>query len=279
MTSHAGSMSNNVKPTSEMDAERLKEAVEQVSEYVHEDNDGVLLLARPRQETTQQLSASTIEFILATIAILDKEDDIAAESIGHVLFEFQQPTSRRPTTRMQARKEAAEIRGVSAFMKKTPSLHSTFRLWISTGGISGTAKREREVYQSINSLIMFVAQCIKLYYLSLNTPDSDSFPSDGCLVYSYLQQDIKPKGGDDALRIDIGLVTAQLKPGMETELDERSAKYEYIFAVAEVKLKSRPSDINDAFAQLLRYTRNIHKWQANRRFAWGLTVWSRYSRS
>ncbi|KAJ2506547.1 hypothetical protein H4217_009000 [Coemansia sp. RSA 1939] len=119
---------------------------------------------------------------------------------------------------------------------------------------------------------MFVAQCIKLYYLSLNTPDSDSFPSDGCLVYSYLQQDIKPKGGDDALRIDIGLVTAQLKPGMETELDERSAKYEYIFAVAEVKLKSRPSDINDAFAQLLRYTRNIHKWQANRRFAWDLTV-------
>ncbi|KAJ2608336.1 hypothetical protein EV177_005029 [Coemansia sp. RSA 1804] len=180
---------------------------------------------------------------------------------------------------MQARKEAAENRGVSGFMKKTPSLHSEFRSWISTGAISGTAKREREVYQSINSLITFVAQCIKLYYLSLNTPDSDSFPSDGCLVYPCSQQDIKPKGGDDASRIDIGLVTAQLKPGMETELDERSAEYEYIFAVAEVKLKSRPSDVNNAFAQLLRYTCKIYKWQANRRFAWGLTVWSRYSRS
>ncbi|KAJ2507410.1 hypothetical protein GGI11_006362, partial [Coemansia sp. RSA 2049] len=58
---------------------------------------------------------------------------------------------------------------------------------------------------------MFVAQCIKLYYLSLNTPDSDSFPSDGCLVYPCSQQDIKPKGGDDASRIDIGLVTEPLK--------------------------------------------------------------------
>ncbi|KAJ2657007.1 hypothetical protein IWW48_004721 [Coemansia sp. RSA 1200] len=272
MTSHAGSMSNKMKPTNEMDAERLKEAVEQVSEYVHEDKDGVLLLAQPRQETTQQLSANIVGFILATIAILDKEDSIAAESTGRLLFEFQQQTSRRQVTRMQARKEAAEIHGVSDFVQKTQSLHSEFRSWIPTVGISGTAKRERDIYQRINNLIMFVAQCIEFYHLSLNTPDSDSFPSDGCLIYPYSQQDIKPKGGDDGSRIDIGLVTAPIKPGMKTELKEPSVEYEDIFAIAEVKLKSSTSDVNNAFAQLLRYTRNIYKWQVNRRFAWGLTV-------
>ncbi|KAJ1675920.1 hypothetical protein EV182_000307, partial [Spiromyces aspiralis] len=77
-----------------------------------------------------------------------------------------------------------------------------------------------------------------------------------------------PEGSDGGTRIDVGLV--EMSPdGTLAELDKSPGCYE-LFAVIEAKCSVSGED--EAFEQLLLYTRQLYALQHDRRFAWGVIV-------
>ncbi|KAJ1674340.1 hypothetical protein EV182_003480 [Spiromyces aspiralis] len=88
------------------------------------------------------------------------------------------------------------------------------------------------------------------------------------LVVEKVQADVKPKGSDGSIRINVKLIEVLLD-GTLAKVDKPPSYYE-LFAVIEAKCSM--SKENRAFEQLLVYTQQLYTLQHNRRFAWGMVV-------
>ncbi|KAJ2308554.1 hypothetical protein IWW55_000364 [Coemansia sp. RSA 2706] len=78
--------------------------------------------------------------------------------------------------------------------------------------------------------------------------------------------DLKPTGSDERIRIDGALHSCANASSSDNKL---RPEYRDIVLVAEAKWY-REQD--EAYAQLIRYTRQVYANQPNRRFAWGVTI-------
>ncbi|KAJ2318496.1 hypothetical protein IWW52_002525 [Coemansia sp. RSA 2704] len=78
--------------------------------------------------------------------------------------------------------------------------------------------------------------------------------------------DMKPTGSDERIRIDGALHSCANASSSDNKL---RPEYRDIVLVAEAKWY-REQD--EAYAQLIRYTRQVYANQPNRRFAWGVTI-------
>ncbi|KAJ1675629.1 hypothetical protein EV182_000891 [Spiromyces aspiralis] len=131
---------------------------------------------------------------------------------------------------------------------------------------------ERAMYPYIIAFINFVAKKVQGSFPTANrrSRNSSSPPSliPPRLIYACKNTDVKPKDSDGGTRIDIGLV--EVSPDGTLANVAKSPSYYELFAVIEAKRSVSGED--EAFEQLLLYTRQLYALQHDRRFAWGVVV-------
>ncbi|KAJ2869977.1 hypothetical protein GGH93_005922 [Coemansia aciculifera] len=123
-------------------------------------------------------------------------------------------------------------------------------------------RSEKDMYDPIRSFITYVVRHVK-DRLSLSSV-SEEVRGECHLIHPVEITDYKP---DDSTRIDIGLANTKYNAAIEMCF---RASYYQLRAIFEVK--KCKDDVDEAFAQLHEYTRQMFAEQHNLRFALGFTV-------
>ncbi|KAJ1672536.1 hypothetical protein EV182_006985, partial [Spiromyces aspiralis] len=139
---------------------------------------------------------------------------------------------------------------------------------------------ERAMYPCIIAFIYFVAEKLQDSLPTANRRSRNSSPllspspptptptTPPRLICACADTDVKPEGSDGGTRIDVGLV--EVSPDGTLANVAKSPSYYELFAVLEAKRSVSGED--EAFEQLLLYTRQLYASQHDRRFAWGVVV-------
>ncbi|KAJ2706039.1 hypothetical protein FB645_001902 [Coemansia sp. IMI 203386] len=133
---------------------------------------------------------------------------------------------------------------------------------------------EKRMYPAIESLLAFVSVAIKKAHEQITEATDTSFsqPLPRSLATPN-QFDRKPAGADSNHRIDMALNTKHEPSAIVDENSKQdSQRPDYSDMLAVLEAKSSVDKQDDAYAQLIEYSRNIYPHQHNRRFVWGLTV-------
>ncbi|ORX66518.1 hypothetical protein DL89DRAFT_324939 [Linderina pennispora] len=179
----------------------------------------------------------------------------------------ESPRSRRLRTRGYKAKRRE-------FLESLRGILEELQVWVrhhNKGKAGG--KKETKLYAPFQSFVHFVAPFVKFLFDKLGL--GMLFPSvvhQRCII-CYPKTNRKPLCGDDDRKIDIGLTTC--RPGdLEEQLPDMS--YADIFAIVEAKYSNTRKDKNDAYKQLVDYSRHMYAAQPNRRFILGQTfLWNR----
>ncbi|PIA14155.1 hypothetical protein COEREDRAFT_17080 [Coemansia reversa NRRL 1564] len=136
-----------------------------------------------------------------------------------------------------------------------------FRSWI-LGKLKKDNKLELAISEAYSAFVRFIAYRVEAEMERSN--GRLAFPK---RVILPCNRDLKPSDSDEDIRVDTIFVSRTNT--LEAETLER-VKYRSAFALTEIKTSSRL--LNDAYKQLLRYTRQVYATQHNRRFAWGFVL-------
>ncbi|KAJ1957246.1 hypothetical protein EC988_000929, partial [Linderina pennispora] len=180
---------------------------------------------------------------------------------------------RKGTKDESLRSRRLRTRGYKAkrreFLESLQGILEELQVWVrhhNKGKAGG--KKETKLYTPFQSFVHFVAPFVKFLFDKLGL--STLFPSvvhQRCII-CYPKTNRKPLCGDDDRKIDIGLTTC--RPGdLEEQLPDMS--YADIFAIVEAKYSNTRKDKNDAYKQLVDYSRHMYAAQPNRRFILGQT--------
>ncbi|KAJ2603092.1 hypothetical protein H4R99_002470 [Coemansia sp. RSA 1722] len=150
--------------------------------------------------------------------------------------------------------------------EKTPFLYLTSHV--------ATSLDEKRMYPAIESLLAFISVAINQAHEQITEATDTGFsqPLPRSLATPN-QFDRKPAGADSNHRIDMALNTKHVPSAIVDEngkQDSQRPDYSDMLAVLEAKGSVDKQD--DAYAQLIEYSRNIYPHQHNRRLVWGLTV-------
>ncbi|KAJ2485003.1 hypothetical protein IWW37_006056, partial [Coemansia sp. RSA 2050] len=156
----------------------------------------------------------------------------------------------------------------SALLREKLGLAKRWLLWQSIND-------EKDMYKSIRALGEFVALVVK-GRLGSSAEANSSSGLGRRLVLPSSKSDFKPIDADDKMRIDMGLTCA--KPDSKARALRGQVSYYELLAVIEAKVKDGNSGFEQAFKQLIVYTRQMFQQQHNLRFAWGITASGRDAR-
>ncbi|KAJ1999139.1 hypothetical protein GGI04_004702 [Coemansia thaxteri] len=136
---------------------------------------------------------------------------------------------------------------------------------------SGAKSKEAQLYRPISAFVDYVAYWVDAELSTALASDTGLGRSrnEFRLIRPTTKTDYKPDDPDNGTKIDIGLCSTAV--GNPTDAVGR-AMFSRLMAVVEVKLSSGGSSVNDSFAQLYEYTRQVYAEQFDLRFAWGVTV-------
>ncbi|KAJ1936313.1 hypothetical protein GGF37_005660 [Kickxella alabastrina] len=141
---------------------------------------------------------------------------------------------------------------------------------------------ERSMYPCITALLCFIARAIQ--WLDQHKTPSGNQSLLRRLVLPSCTADTVLEDAQDAERIDIGV---ELKPrdapvcdtvfkwknvAKLTRASAGKVWYSSLFGIIEAKTGSSAADKLGAASQVLRYIRNVHANQHDRRFPWGWTI-------
>ncbi|KAJ2762487.1 hypothetical protein H4S06_000636 [Coemansia sp. BCRC 34490] len=137
-------------------------------------------------------------------------------------------------------------------------------------------RNELQMYEPVKAFVCFVSECIRLQASPETLPKR--------LVVPFGKTDVRPKDSEHDWRIDIALrcVPFQRKsppnPIFNSSAVTDPAKLEERPEIADtfayMELKYRKKNMDDALAQLFRYTKEIYMAQHDRRFVWGIAMCS-----
>ncbi|KAJ2520188.1 hypothetical protein GGI11_002356 [Coemansia sp. RSA 2049] len=137
------------------------------------------------------------------------------------------------------------------------------------GNESAKIMRESDMYPCIKALVRFTADAVEeAYRMPLQMPGR--FKPLRRRIIAFDETDRTPGDADDSHRIDIGLKAENniLQEQSDEANRKNSIKILYSNMLAVVELGHQ----NQAYAQLLKYSRNMYARQNSCRFVWGLTV-------
>ncbi|ORX69545.1 hypothetical protein DL89DRAFT_316891 [Linderina pennispora] len=263
-------LQNRFLTKKEIQAEREELAESVVSGQLIEGTDQIHIIIAPRGEAGSVFSsiADIIHLELEHLLNPNADGSDASSILTHTMnllykdAKDESPRSRRLRTRGYKAKRRE-------FLESLRGILEELQVWVrhhNKGKAGG--KKETKLYTPFQSFVHFVAPFVKFLFdkLGLGT----LFPSvvhQRCII-CYPKTNRKPLCGDDDRKIDIGLTTC--RPGdLEEQLPDMS--YADIFAIVEAKYSNTRKDKNDAYKQLVDYSRHMYAAQPNRRFILGQT--------
>ncbi|KAJ2389981.1 hypothetical protein H4S02_002095 [Coemansia sp. RSA 2611] len=135
------------------------------------------------------------------------------------------------------------------------------RKWLRGELISKNSSRyEKVIYPAHAALIRCIADHLD------PEPAAAGSTDEAKRVLLPYASDLKPTGSDERIRIDGALRSCADASSAD---DELRPEYSDIVLVAEAKWRGKQ---DEAYDQLIRYTRQVYANQPNRRFAWGVTI-------
>ncbi|KAJ2608137.1 hypothetical protein H4S08_004564 [Coemansia sp. RSA 1365] len=138
---------------------------------------------------------------------------------------------------------------------------AAFRSWI-LGKLKKDNNHELSISEAYSAFVRFIA-----YRVEAEMERSNGRSAVPKRVILPCNRDLKPSDSDEDIRIKTIFVTRANT--LEVDSLER-VEYRAAFALTEIKTSSQ--FLNDAYKQLLRYTRQVYATQHNRRFAWGFVL-------
>ncbi|KAI9471622.1 hypothetical protein BX667DRAFT_538899 [Coemansia mojavensis] len=132
------------------------------------------------------------------------------------------------------------------------------RSWLD-GSLLAEGRDEAKIYTAFSALLRYIA-----HNLELSSDSSIGLPN---RVLLLAQADRKPKGSDESIRVDGSIISCSRAADAESL---GSAEVQDIVIISEAKWLQ--SEHEQAYRQLIRYSRLLYAYQHNRRFAWGITV-------
>ncbi|PIA18300.1 hypothetical protein COEREDRAFT_13862 [Coemansia reversa NRRL 1564] len=239
------------------------------------------------QKAKPGATRSSSHFSMSKKSLKELRDDAAELQKNHNLVECARITEcARPTKRIvssAAQKLSIDIHNTledvlysdDSGMEDTGSSHSAwnelplkekeavqaFRSWI-LGKLKKDNKLELAISKAYSAFVRFIAYRVEAVMKHSN--GRSAVPK---RVILPCNRDLKPSDSDEDIRIDTIFVTRTNT--LEAESLER-VEYRAAFALTEIKISSQL--LNDAYKQLLRYTRQVYAAQHNRRFAWGFAL-------
>ncbi|KAJ2213765.1 hypothetical protein EV179_003564 [Coemansia sp. RSA 487] len=139
---------------------------------------------------------------------------------------------------------------------------------------NAAVRNEREMYKPVKSFVSFISECVSLK-TNLKTPPKR-------LIKPFEKTDARPQDSEHDWRVDIALKCASLK---ETSLSrsvprntavkepaELEDRPELVDTFAYMELKYHEADMDNAYAQLFRYTKELYMAQHDRCFIWGMVM-------
>ncbi|KAJ2552488.1 hypothetical protein EV175_003293, partial [Coemansia sp. RSA 1933] len=130
------------------------------------------------------------------------------------------------------------------------------------------------MYEPAKALIDFISECIRLQTKLRAQPKR--------LIEPFEKVDTCPVDSEHSWRVDIAMgykAVSDTSPSRSTsghsavkEPAQELSRPKVANTFAYIELKRHVKDMNEAYAQLFRYTKEIYAAQHNRRFAWGMIM-------
>ncbi|KAJ1722768.1 hypothetical protein LPJ61_005894, partial [Coemansia biformis] len=141
-----------------------------------------------------------------------------------------------------------------------------FRGWLA-GELSG--EPEKLIYRPFADFVQYVACWVEASMSASGTDAAaDRIQPQRALLACNL--DLQPTGSDEPIRLDAILVAQP-----DTTAVGRMDRANYRDALALVEVKPTKNQLDQAYEQLLRYSRQVYATQHNRSFVWGFTLCDR----
>ncbi|KAJ1909618.1 hypothetical protein LPJ71_003464, partial [Coemansia sp. S17] len=261
--------SSRLSTTEHILTERHAEAHDHYERRLDKDDDSILSLTEPLDrklkgvaEEIIEMAALFMESYLRTVSANSRESADGMSDAIKPRPDSPMQLSNTPTDPSMSTQRAGNTSDDSALLKEKLDEANKWISWKSSS-------KEKNMYGPIGAFIKYVALVVKEKLTSLADPSSGNCR--GCrLVLPSTKSDYNPPDADDTMRIDMGLVGANINSPVEA--NNGRVLYYKVIAVLEAKRKGDDDGFRDAFEQLDIYTRQMYQQQHNLRFAWGITV-------
>ncbi|KAJ1662852.1 hypothetical protein EV178_005508 [Coemansia sp. RSA 1646] len=253
------------------------EATYQMGEYLQPNIKGIIDVASPSDVTGKSAVTRTTNSIAKLVDDLFRSrDSLANDREERSKQSIRDWLSRNSKSRMTKKLVDYLFSLFSQFQRLVPVKGKASGRRSSKGkAAENTAvKTERDMYDPVKSFVSFISQCIRLQ-TNLKTPPKR-------LIKPFEKTDVRPKDSEYDWRVDIALKCASLKDTSSSrsvprnsavkdpaELEDRPELDE---TFAYMELKRHEADMDDAYAQLFRYTKELYMAQHDRRFIWGMVM-------
>ncbi|KAJ2041716.1 hypothetical protein H4S04_007625 [Coemansia sp. S16] len=261
--------SSRLSTTEHILTERHAEAHDHYERRLDKDDDSILSLTEPLDRKLKGIAEEIIEkaalFMESYLRTVSVNSGESADGMSDAIKprpDSPMQLSNTPTDPSISTQRAGNTSDNSVLLKEKLDEANKWISWKSSS-------KEKNMYGPIGAFIKYVALVVKEKLTSLADPSSGN--GRGCrLVLPSTKSDYNPPDADDTMRIDMGLVGANINSPVEA--NNGRVLYYKVIAVLEAKRKGDDDGFRDAFEQLDIYTRQMYQQQHNLRFAWGITV-------
>ncbi|KAJ2111307.1 hypothetical protein IW146_005446 [Coemansia sp. RSA 922] len=261
--------SSRLSTTEHILTERHAEAHDHYERRLDKDDDSILSLTEPLDRKLKGIAEEIIEkaalFMESYLRTVSPNSGKSADGMSDAIKprpDSPMQLSNTPTDPSISTQRAGNTSDNSVLLKEKLDEANKWISWKSSS-------KEKNMYGPIGAFIKYVALVVKEKLTSLADPSSGN--GRGCrLVLPSTKSDYNPPDADDTMRIDMGLVGANINSPVEA--NSGRVLYYKVIAVLEAKRRGDDDGFRDAFEQLDIYTRQMYQQQHNLRFAWGITV-------
>ncbi|KAJ2566186.1 hypothetical protein IW140_004999 [Coemansia sp. RSA 1813] len=261
----------------EVENDLINEVKAQACEYLKPNIQGIVNAASPSDAKAKGAATRTTNSIAKLVeALFNDKSLLKAEYQKNSKKRIRDWLARSPSPKPTAAKVNSLFSLFSQFQRLVPVKSKTDGSRNSTNETAPktAVKNERQVYNSVKALISVISECVRLQANPKMPPKR--------LIQPFKKTDVHPKDSEHDWRVDIALKCTPLEDTSPpcyvpknsavkdpAELEDRP---ELADTFAFIERKRHETEMDDTYARLFSYTKEIYMAQHDRRFIWGMVM-------